>query len=644
MPSDKQTQPPSAANTKLISSRAAQFATLAYVVVGCWYLSWRTLHTLNPAAPYLSIPFLIADYMGFAFFLLFATSLWRYTRREPSAEIPDGSVDVFITTYNEDLELLYPTVTAAVMMDHPHTTYVLDDGRRPEVRALCEQLGARYLTREDNGGAKAGNINAALPQTSGEFIAFLDADHVPFRHFLTDLMCHFSDPTVALVQAPQAYYNLDSFQHTKRNARRQTPWHEQSVFYERIMPGKDRWNAAFWCGSSAIVRRSALEGVGGVDTRTVTEDMHTTMSLHAAGWRTVYQDRAVAVGVAPDDAAAFLTQRLRWAQGAVQIFRLDNPFLRRGLTWRQRLSYFSSVAYVFEYIPKATYLIVPLIALTSGILPMTNMGWNLVFRFIPYWTLGVVATELLTGGTNPYVESERFHLLKMWIALKATTTAVWPRKLRFQVTPKSGDGVDHRFANLQLIRWQLGAGVASLVASVWALGSWYFGAAWHLPGLVLVMTAGWALVNAGMSASLARTIVRRHHRRQVYRFAVDDRAVVGTGSVVAPARVTDLSAIGAGWQSALELAPGDEATLRFEGGMLAGMETQVKVASKHRLDGAVPTFHYGGEFSALTSGDQARLILALFQQQAPSVFRAGKPEAELLAPPDEQADLLAQSA
>lgn len=609
----------------IIESRLAQGAVVAYLIVGIWFLWWRTAHSVNLAAPAVSIPFLVADYAGFAFFLLFAATLWARADRRPRAQARPASVDVFVTTYDESLDILRPTVTAAVAMDGAHTTYVLDDGRRAEVRELCEELGARYLTREDNRGAKAGNINAALPRTSGELIAFFDADHAPFRNFLTDLLGYFDDPQVALAQTPQSYYNLDSFQHSRRvRSRGQSPWHEQSVFYDAIMPGKDRWNAAFWCGSGAVLRREALVAIGGVDTRTVTEDMHTTMSLHAAGWRSVYHADELALGIAPDDADAFLVQRLRWTQGAVQIFKRDNPLRRRGLTWRQRISYFASVAYVFEYFPKAIYLITPIVALTFGALPMTNMGWNLLYRFLPYWALGLVASRLLTGGTNPFFESERFHLAKMMISLRASAALFWPGDLKFKVTQKSGDGRDHRLSNLSLISWQVGAGIASLLAVAWAAIGYWAGAAWQLTGVSLLITAGWALYNAGLVASLARAILVRPHRRKVYRFGLDLSASVTADERTAPARVEDLSSVGAGWLSPLALERGAHVNLRLRVGVSSHVEATVRVVSVRRHGEG---FHYGSEFVELSEEARRAIVLFLYQQHAPVLFgRDGAPE------------------
>lgn len=600
--------------TEVLRSRRAQVATLVYLVFGAAYLWWRTFNTVNTDAPYLSIPLLAADYLGFVFFILFALNLWSRVRRYAPPAAPGRSVDVFIPTYNEPLSVLKPTVLAALSMRYPHRTYVLDDGRRDEVRRFCAEVGAEYLRRPDNRGAKAGNVNAALPQTGGEFIAIFDADHAPFEEFLTELLGYFDDPEVALVQSPQAYYNLDSFQHGREKRFEGKPWHEQSIFYDMIMPGKDRVNAAFWCGSSAILRRSALEEVGGVNTLTVTEDMHTAMLMHAAGWKSVYHDRELAAGIAPDDLEPFLVQRLRWAQGAMELLRKDNPLMRRGLSWRQRMAYFTSVAYVIEYVPKAIYLSMPPLVLITGVLPMTNMGWNFVFRFIPYYLLGVLATRWLTGGTNPYLRSERFHVLKVEIMLRAITLLVFPRKLKFKVTSKSAGDGESRIAVLRHLRTQIAVGGLCAAAAVWGFFSWLAGASWALTGVSLFVTIAWATFNAGLVGLLMRSVLQRHHRRQVYRFPVRVPATISLGRRKRHAETIDLSTTGLAWRSPTWYSPGTRVQVELNS------PSRVPIRAPATITMCIPDtpgFRIGAEFVDLPPEDERQLVLLLYQGLAP---------------------------
>jgi len=604
--------------TQVLRSRVTQALVIGYIGLGIWYLWWRTFHTVNVDALYLSIPLLFAEYLGFAFFLLFAFSLWSRVRRFAPPPPVGLSVDVFIPSYNEPHSVLKPTILSALAMDYPHRTYVLDDGKREDVRLLCQQLGAEYLTRGDNKGAKAGNINAALRVTNGDVIAIFDADHAPFKEFLTELLGYFRDPQVGLAQAPQAYFNLDSFQHSAAKEGDHKPWHEQSVFYDMIMPGKDRMDAAFWCGSSAIVRRTALESVGGVDTRTITEDMHTAMGMHANGWKSVYHDRDLAVGIAPDDLEPFLVQRLRWAQGAMDILRKDNPLKRRGLSIRQRLSYFTSCVYVFEYLPKVIFLTMPPIALISGVLPMTNMGWNLLFRFAPFYLFGMLVTQRLTQGTNPIFRAERFHILKLEIMLRAMSFLFWPRKLKFKVTSKSTTGAQSRWGIVRHIRFQVIAGVTSALAAVWGTLAWLFEAPWALTGISLAVTVAWAAINAGLVADLVRSVLVRRHRREVYRFEVAIPMSVSTGARTTLVETVDLSTTGVAWASARWVPVGKQLRVDIGEGPMA-VETLVKVVA---CRAAGVDYRVGAEFVDLSAENERRLVLMLFKSREPRMVAA----------------------
>ncbi|MBX6341266.1 MAG: glycosyltransferase [Thermomicrobiaceae bacterium] len=233
--------------------RAIALAAAAYLV---YYLAWRASTTLNREALAFSLVLLAAEVQGAVNYFLFAFMTWDLSRSFRFALPPDARVDVFVPTYDEPLDILEATLVGCQAIAYPHETYVLDDGRRPEVADLAARLGCRYLTRPSNEHGKAGNLNAALARTSGEFIVVLDADTVPQPDFLHETLGYFVDERVAIVQLPQEFYNLDSVQHVVDGPRAE-PWHEQALFYRVIQRGKNRWNAAFWCGSPSVVRRSA---------------------------------------------------------------------------------------------------------------------------------------------------------------------------------------------------------------------------------------------------------------------------------------------------------------------------------------------------------------------------------------------------
>ncbi|MBI3551614.1 MAG: glycosyltransferase [Elusimicrobia bacterium] len=282
--------------------RRAIFA--AYSLFTCGYLFWRVVFTWNQEHPLYSGIFLIAEIACILSSFLFYVLVLERREREPVAPRAGLTVDVLIATYNEDVALLRRTAVAARDMRYAHRTYLCDDGRRSEVESLARELGIGYITRPSNEHFKAGNLNNALARTSGDFVMVLDADHIPRENFLDKVLGHFRDPQTALVQTPQVYYNIDSFQHSV-SARRRRFWHEAAVFHHAMQPGADRFNAAFFIGTGAVLRRSALDKIGGFATGSITEDIHTSMRLHAAGYQSAYVDEALGLNLVRNSSPIF---------------------------------------------------------------------------------------------------------------------------------------------------------------------------------------------------------------------------------------------------------------------------------------------------------------------------------------------------
>src|ERR1051326_1298646 len=341
--------------------RAIRLLAMIALEYSAFYLVWRATSTLNPDAWLLSLLLLVAEVQGVLNSALFAFMVWDVRKTPPFAYRADCTAAV---------QVLEATLAGCNSIRYPHTTFVLDDGRRPEVARLTQRMGCQYLTRDGNLHAKAGNLNAALARTSGEFIVIVDADTVPQPEFIDRTIGYFVDDRVALVQLPQEFYNLDSVQHRGQGRPREA-WHEQALFFRVIQAGKNRWNAAFWCGSPSILRRAALEDVGGIATESVTEDLHTSLRLHSRGWKTVYHPEPLAYGIAPQTLQAFAVQRLRWAQGTMQILRTrENPIIMPGLSVAQRLNYVASTFTYFDAFQKLIFLLVPTLVLLTGVLPL----------------------------------------------------------------------------------------------------------------------------------------------------------------------------------------------------------------------------------------------------------------------------------
>ncbi len=591
---------------------AARAAGVCFALYGAYYLVWRAGFTLNLDAPWLSLPLLGAEIAGFIDFLLFLFMTWRVPASKVQTPKPGKTVDVFNTTYNESAEVLRSTILAAVNMRYPHETYVLDDGRRPAIRKLAASLGAGYLTRADNAHAKAGNINAALAVTSGEFVAVFDADHVPHPQFLERTLAYFEDGSVALVQTPQEFYNRDSIQHggADHDAALQMRWHEQALFYRVIQPGKDRLNSVFWCGSNAVLRRTALESIGGAATETITEDIHTTIKLHAAGWRTRYHNEVLAAGIAPDDLDAFLVQRRRWAQGAMQILRSRyNPLWARGLSIPQRLSYWASMSTYFASFQKVILVATPIAVLLTATLPMRTFGLDFLLHFAPYMVLGLLANSLLARGYGRYLDTERFNMLKTFAFVRASASLVLTRKLKFQVTRKTQLTEDHKELALALPHLAVLATTAFAVA--WAIRSVYLNDVSSQMQFALELTAIWAVYNAGLISLTVRGVLTRSHRRQQYRFGSN---VAGSFEEIQiadaqhfEAAIIDLSPVGLGF--------------RYKHALAAGLHLRVRMSLPERVIEATAVvvnslppdgdgWRIGARFVEIS--DEARDALTLF--------------------------------
>ena len=410
-------------------------------LIGCWYVTWRALATLNTGALWFSIPLWLAEAYGLVASALFYYAVWDTTPPQAPGQdaASDLSVDVFVPTYNEPVWMVRRTLVGALGIHRSHRTYLLDDGRRPEMEALARELGCGYITRPDNAGAKAGNLNHAMAQTSGDLIAVFDADHVPLADFLDRVVSYFADPHLAFVQTPQEYYNVDSFQHLGTRQGRGA-WHEQSLFYRVIQPGKSRRNAAFFCGSCGVIRRSSLEEVGGFATETITEDLHTSMRLHARGWKSLYHNEVLALGLAAQTATPYHLQRLRWGQGTMQALRCDGVLRTRGLSLHQRINYLASALHYFDGLQRLLFYIAPVLAAGTGILPIHADPAPFLAAMAGDYGTSFVAFKLAGRGYAMFVATEVYHMVRFYTYIRSLAGLVLRRRLKFKVSPKAAVG------------------------------------------------------------------------------------------------------------------------------------------------------------------------------------------------------------
>jgi len=482
-------------------------AVIAFIIT-LFYLYWRATETFNPNAPVFSWALYGAEVFGAFTTFLFYFVVWRPLSRNAPPALPNRTVDVFVVTKNESVQLLRKTLLACNDLKYPHRTLVLDDGNSTEVKALCEELKCIYLAREKHEHAKAGNLNFGLQHSTAEFIAVFDADHVPLPHFIDRLMGYFRDDKVGFVQVPQEFYNIDSFQH-RTDRKKKTIWGEQYLFFSVIQPGRDYWNAAYFVGSCAILRRKALDDIGGFATASITEDMLTSIRLHAKKWSSVYHNENLAYGIAAETLMPFHIQRQRWGVGSWQVFIKANPLFIRGLSFPQRIAYLSSMIYPLEGIQKMIFYATPPIALFTGVLPMRALDINYLLHFIPYFVIATFGFNEMARGYGGHIMLEQFSMGKFFTYIKTMGIPFLPKKSReFKVTPKW----QQKQASSTLIIPQMIVLLASIIAISWALVELLVGL--RGDSFVVAVNCFWALYNSGLALAIIQYDYKKLFQRR----------------------------------------------------------------------------------------------------------------------------------
>lgn len=496
-------------SNKRIENMRRVIALLA-IIATTYYLYWRYTETLNPNALFFSWLLYGAEIFGAVSTFLFYFTVWKPKTRIALPPIQGCSVDVFIPTMNESVSILRKTLLACNDLRYPHRTLVLDDGNRPEVKTLCEELKCVYLARETHDHAKAGNLNFGLQHSDAEFIAVFDADHIPLPNFIDKLIGYFKDSKVAFVQAPQEFYNIDSIQH-RTNRKEKNIWGEQYLFFSLIQPGKDSWGAAFFVGSCAILRREALDDIGGFATGSITEDMLTSIRLHAKKWSSVYHNENLAFGIAAETLKPFSIQRQRWGVGNWQTFVKANPLFIKGLSLSQRILYLSSMIYPLEGLQKIIFYITPPIALFTGVLPMRALDMNYLLHFIPYFFLSTYGFNEMARGVGGQIMLEQYSMAKFVTYLKTMVIPFIPKISKdFKVTPKS-DG-DESKSPVTLIIPQSIVMIVSFTAILWAMVQMLLDQ--RSDDFIVAVNCFWALYNSGLAFAVIHMDYKKLFQRR----------------------------------------------------------------------------------------------------------------------------------
>ncbi|MBW4512702.1 MAG: glycosyltransferase [Scytonematopsis contorta HA4267-MV1] len=397
---------------------------------------------------------------------------------------------------------------------------------------LIHLVRVYYIARPKPPGkphhAKAGNINYAIfsGETSGQFILTLDADHIVKPHFLKRVLPYFytynlfagkyESNRIAFVQTPQDFYNIP----------KDDPFgHQAQLFYGPILQGKDGMNAAFYTGTNAILRREALVNVGlqnfakeykkdknrleefdlvgGLSSNSITEDMNTAMRLHASGWQSVYHNELMAEGLAPDDLSSTLKQRLRWAQGTIQVLLRENPWKKPGLSFWQRLQYFQTMYSYFSGFATLIFVTSPIIYFFFEIVPIKSYGADFAVHFFPGFIINRLTFMTVSWGV-PIKElwrCEQFSVALFPLFIQAVWSVFTGQKLKFEVTSKERQsGIFLKLVYPQLFIFGL-----TILGIIWSL---YRFATGHLNHpLVHLVNAAWAVYNLALLWAVIRAAV-----------------------------------------------------------------------------------------------------------------------------------------
>ncbi|MEI9980077.1 MAG: UDP-forming cellulose synthase catalytic subunit [Edaphobacter sp.] len=427
---------------------ASMFSTFRY---GYWRIATTTKFFFDPGsiwslldAFFISLLLFAEIYAFVVLFLGYFQTLWPL-RRTP-VPLPDNpeewpAVDLLIPTYNEPLSVVKYTALAAMNIDWPSeklNVYILDDGKREEFRRFAEEAGIGYMTRDDNKHAKAGNINSALARLNSPYVAIFDCDHVPTRSFLQITLGWFlRDRKLGMLQTPHHFYSPDPFERNLGQFR-MIP-NEGELFYGIIQDGNDFWNATFFCGSCAVIRRSVLDEIGGMAVDTVTEDAHTSLRMQKNGWNTAYINIPQAAGLATERLSGHIKQRIRWARGMVQVMRIDNPLFARGLSAAQRLCYFNSMAHFLYALPRLIFITAPLIYLIFGYVNIPGYWAAILAYALPHLVLSHITNSRIQGQHRHSFWNEIYEtVLAPYILFPTMLAFINPKLGSFHVTAKGG--------------------------------------------------------------------------------------------------------------------------------------------------------------------------------------------------------------
>lgn len=512
----------------LVRRIPGRFSVLMLVVlsltVSCRYIWWRYTSTLNwddPVSLVCGLVLLFAEtYAWIVLVLGYFQVIWPLNRQPvplPKDMSLWPSVDIFVPTYNEDLNVVKNTIYASLGIDWPKDklkVWILDDGGREEFRQFAKQVGVEYIARTSHEHAKAGNINNALKYAKGEFVSIFDCDHVPTRSFLQMTMGWFlKEKKLAMMQTPHHFFSPDPFERNLGRFRK-TP-NEGTLFYGLVQDGNDMWDATFFCGSCAVIRRGPLDQIGGIAVETVTEDAHTSLRLHRLGNTSAYMRIPQAAGLATESLSAHIGQRIRWARGMVQIFRLDNPLMGKGLKFAQRLCYVNAMFHFLSGIPRLIFLTAPLAFLLLHAYIIYAPAIMIALFVMPHMVHASLTNSKIQGKFRHSFWSEIYETVLAWYIAPPTLVAlINPHKGKFNVTAKGGL-VEEEYVDWVISRPYIFLVLLNLLGVAVGIWRYFYGPENEI--LTVFVSIAWVFYNmvilgGAVAVSVESKQVRRAHR------------------------------------------------------------------------------------------------------------------------------------
>lgn len=503
-----------------------QFLGISTIALGITYLNWRWRFSMNYDALWFSIPLVVAETLSFFSTVMVVITFWSFKDAKKTAPVhllseieelhdqPDRPVkiDVYIASYNEDVELVRYSIRDAKELKYPFPDvkikiYVLDDGRRDgrdpkkeNMKKVAEEEGIGYLIRENNKGYKAGNLKNALENTDGDLFAILDADTRVFPDFLVNTTGYFKNRKAAWVQTPQWFYDTTEEESLSdvlnsrlkiTGSRLQRAMHflfgkikvnedifgnDPRLFYDVILRKRNFHNAAFCCGAGSIHRREAVMSLAiksfaeeikkleadllnkkemqhkkKVPTEALllehelipfkyhaSEDIYTSMMLHADSenrWESIHHPDVECRMLSTQDVDSWVKQHQRYAEGSLDIAFKDNPLFKKGLTWRQKICYFSTIWSYFAPFWILIFLLSPIVFFFTLTLPVQAYSFDFFKYFLPFQIMNTIIITLGCWGISTK-RGDQYYISSFWFMLMAIWSIVRGKKVKFNVTSK----------------------------------------------------------------------------------------------------------------------------------------------------------------------------------------------------------------